>query len=130
MTVTGRVIADSLRPGAEFAPPGTRIVKMFRVDQGDSAGPGQPRFWTIVDFEADDAEPVAQALAASLDPVGGWYADFRDGDDHVVVFAGKIFRYGPGDRETYAAAVAHGRQVGVPEHQLDWAAGTVASFTD
>ncbi|MCY1143145.1 hypothetical protein OWR29_34550 [Actinoplanes sp. Pm04-4] len=120
MTVHGRMIADGLRPGAEFAPPGTRIVKVFRVDQGNSAGPGQPRFWTIIDFEADDGEAVASALAGSLDPEGGWYADFQDGDDHVVVYAGKVFRYGPDDRDTYVAAVEWGRRVGVPEHQLDW----------
>ncbi|MBM2614347.1 hypothetical protein JIG36_02095 [Actinoplanes sp. LDG1-06] len=120
MTVTGRMIADGLRPGAEFAPPATRIVKMVRVDVGDSAGPGQPRFWTIVDFESGDGGAVAAALAESLDTEGGWYADFADGDDHVVVFAGKVFRYAPDDRETYAAAVAYGRSVGVPEHQLDW----------
>lgn len=120
MTVQGRMIADGLRPGAEFAPPATRIMKVFRVDQGDTVGPGQPRFWTIIDFEADDGDAVAAALAEALDPEGGWYADFQDGTDHVVVFAGKIFRYAPDDRETYAAAVDHGRKVGVPEHQLDW----------
>ncbi|MGK5682991.1 hypothetical protein [Actinoplanes sp. URMC 104] len=120
MAVHGRMIADGLRVGAEFAPPGTRIVKVFRVDQGDSAGPGQPRVWTIIDFEADDADAIAAALADALEPVGGWYADFVDGDDRVVVFAGKVFRYAPGDRETHAAAVAHGRAAGVPEHQLDW----------
>ncbi|MBL7259623.1 hypothetical protein [Paractinoplanes lichenicola] len=68
MAVTGRMIAEGLRPGAEFAPPHTRIVKVLRVDVGDSAGPGQPRFWTIIDFAADDADAVATALAETLDP--------------------------------------------------------------
>ncbi|MER7008506.1 hypothetical protein ABT297_36415 [Dactylosporangium sp. NPDC000555] len=63
---------------------------------------------------------MAAALARALNPEGGWYADFRDGTDRVIVYAGKIFRYGPGDNETRAAAIAHGRAVGVPEHQLDW----------
>ena len=120
MTITGTLIGDGLRAGVDFAPPGTRIRRIYRLDQGDSAAATQPRVWTVIDFEADDADSVAEALAVALNPDGGWYADFRDGDDRVVVFAGAIFRYGPGDDRTRAAAVAHGRAVGVPEHQLDW----------
>ncbi|GAA0511638.1 hypothetical protein Ade02nite_44760 [Paractinoplanes deccanensis] len=120
MPVTGRLIGDSLRPGAEFAPPGTRIVRVFRQDQENTQAAAQPAAWTVIDFESDDAGALADALSACLNPEGGWYADFSDGEDHVVVFAGKIFRYGPGDTETHEAAKSYGRSVGVPEHQLDW----------
>lgn len=76
----------------------------------------------MIDFEADDrdAESLADALAACLADEGGWYADFGVGEDHVVVFAGKVFRYRRGDRAARAEAEAHARSVGVPEHQLDW----------
>jgi hypothetical protein len=123
MTITGTLIGDGLRVGAEFAPRGTRIRRVYRLDQADAAGDGQPRIWTVIDFEADDdvAGALAQGLSESLDADGGWYADFRDGADRVVVYAGAIFRYAPGDAETRAAAIAHGRAAGVPEHQLDWA---------
>ncbi|MEV4343841.1 hypothetical protein AB0J83_05125 [Actinoplanes sp. NPDC049596] len=114
MTVTGRLIGDSLRPGAEFAPPGARIVRVFRQDLQGTQAPGQPAAWTVIDFEADDADLVAQALSDALSPEGGWYADFSDGDDHIVVFAGRVFR---GEDE---AAKAYGRSAGVPDHQLDW----------
>jgi hypothetical protein len=120
MTITGTLIGDGLRADAEFAPPGTRIRRVYRLDQGDTAGEGQPRVWTVIDFEADDADAVARALSESLSRDGGWYADFRDGADRVVVYAGAIFRYSPGDTETRDAAIAHGRAAGVPEHQLDW----------
>jgi hypothetical protein len=120
MAITGTLIGDGLRPGAEFAPPATRITRVYRLDQGTAAGPAQPRIWTVIDFEADDADAVAHALAEALNPDGGWYADFRDGPDRVIVYAGAIFRYAPGDTGTRAAAIAHGRAVGVPEHQLDW----------
>ncbi|MET0417407.1 MAG: hypothetical protein ABW022_15455 [Actinoplanes sp.] len=120
MTITGTLIGDGLRVDAEFAPPGTRIRRIYRLDQGDAAANGQPRVWTVIDFEADDADAVARALSESLSPDGGWYADFRDGADRVIVYAGAVFRYSPGDAETRAAAIAHGRAVGVPEHQLDW----------
>ncbi|MFF5235231.1 hypothetical protein [Dactylosporangium sp. NPDC000521] len=118
--MTGTLIGDGLRPGAEFAPPGTRIRRVYRLDLTGSAAPTQPAVWTVIDFEADDADSVADALAAALNPVGGWYADFRDGADRVIVYSGAVFRYGPGDGETRAVAIAHGRAVGVPEHQLDW----------
>ncbi|MER7003239.1 hypothetical protein ABT297_09355 [Dactylosporangium sp. NPDC000555] len=120
MTITGTLIGDGLRPDAQFAPPGTRIRRVYRLDLGGTAAPTQPAVWTVIDFEADDADAVAEALAASLRPDGGWYADLRDGPDRVIVYAGAIFRYGPGDEETRAAAIAYGRAVGVPEHQLDW----------
>jgi hypothetical protein len=51
---------------------------------------------------------------------GGWYTDFTVGDDHVVVFARKIFRYRRGDHTGTATAVPYGRTAGVPDHQLDW----------
>ena len=66
------------------------------------------------------ADGLARALADVLEPVGGWYADFVVGEERVVVFAGKVFRYRRGDEAGRAEAVAHGRAVGTPEHQLDW----------
>jgi hypothetical protein len=83
---------------------------------------GQPRAWTFLDFEAADdaADALAQSLARCLLAEGGWYADFTVGNDHVVVFANRIFRYRRGDLAGRAEVVEYGRTVGVPEHQLDW----------
>jgi hypothetical protein len=77
---------------------------------------------TFVEWEADgdDVDALAQALADALEPADGWYADFTAGDERVVVFAGKVFRYRRGDAAGRAEAVAYGRSVGTPEHQLDW----------
>jgi hypothetical protein len=68
----------------------------------------------------DAAGELADALAAALVADEGWYADFEVADDHVVVFAGRAFRYAKGDRAGREAAVEYGRTHGVPEHQLDW----------
>jgi hypothetical protein len=83
---------------------------------------GQPPAWTFLDFEAADdaADALAQSLARCLLAEGGWYADFTVGNDHVVVFANRIFRYRRGDLAGRAEVVEYGRTVGVPEHQLDW----------
>ncbi|MER5757191.1 hypothetical protein [Streptomyces sp. NPDC002088] len=76
----------------------------------------------IVEYETDtnDVTGLAEALAASLEAEKGWYSDFADGDVRVVVFAGKVFRYRRGDETGRADAIAYGRSVGTPEHQLDW----------
>jgi hypothetical protein len=37
-----------------------------------------------------------------------------------VVFPGRVFRYRRGDEAARAQAQEHGRQLGIPEHQLDW----------
>jgi hypothetical protein len=120
--ITGYVLGESLRPGAEFAPRGLRIRAVRRLDVSASAADGQPPAWTLVEWEADEdaAAEIADALAAALEPTHGWYADFTAGDERVVVFAGKVFRYRRGDRAGRAEAIAHGRSVGTPEHQLDW----------
>jgi hypothetical protein len=118
----GRILTESLRPGAVLEVPDLRVARMWREDVSASAAPNQPPVWTLLDVEAPDgrAGELADALAAALSAAGGWYADFRVGSDHVVVFAGRSFRYRRGDEPARAHVVAYGRSVGVPDHQLDW----------
>ncbi|BEL05566.1 hypothetical protein Q0Z83_037570 [Actinoplanes sichuanensis] len=115
-------MAESLRVGWDLRVPSLRVVRLGRHDVSGSTSAGRPGIWTFVDFEAPDdaADALAEALAESLSGDPGWYADFEVGDDHVVVFAGRVFRYTKGDRAGREAAVEYGRTVGVPEHQLDW----------
>jgi hypothetical protein len=136
--LTGRLLAESLRVGADLAVADLRVVRIGRHDVSNSATPsdgsdpagdsprgavaGQPPIWTFLDFEAPDhrADDLAHALAAALETETGWWADFIVGGDHVVVFAGRVFRYRIGDTRARAEAVAWGRASGTPEHQLDW----------
>jgi hypothetical protein len=120
--ISGYVIGESLRPGAAFEPQGLRLRKVSRFDVSASATAAQPERWTFVEWEADtdDVGGIADALADALEPENGWYCDFTAGDERVVVFAGKVFRYRRGDATGRAEAVAYGRSVGTPEHQLDW----------
>ena len=118
----GTLLTESLRVGAEIDVAGLRVTRLVRRDVAGSVVATQPDVWTFINFEApeDRADVLAQALASALRPEDGWYADFEDGDDHVVVFADRIFRYRRGDDAARQQAVEHGRQMGTPEHQLDW----------
>jgi len=73
-----------------------------------SVSTDQPTVWTFLDFEVGDepADLLAQSLADSLLADCGWYADFTVGDDHVVVFAGRIFRYRRGSGTVFSASTS------------------------
>ncbi|MEU7778891.1 hypothetical protein [Micromonospora parva] len=120
--LTGRIIAESLATGSAIQVPELRVVRISREDVGESRAPDQPTAWTLLDVEAPDevADDLASVLAESLAKHQGWYADFRVGRDHVVVFPGQVFRYTVGDQDGRQAAVDYGRGDGVPLHQLDW----------
>jgi hypothetical protein len=118
----GALLAEGLRVGASLEVPGLTVTKVARYDVSESATPAQPSVWTMLEFEAKDevADQLADALAGSLLAEGGWYANFTVGDEHVVVFADRVFRYMRGDQSRRAEAEAYARQVGVPKHQMDW----------
>lgn len=133
----GRLIAESCKPGSDIRVPNLRLVRFGRHDVSGSTVPaserdggqppgaveGQPRIWTFVDFEgpSEIADELARAFAQALEPDLGWWADFRiDDTEHVVVFAGQVFRYQVGDEAARAKAIEWGRSHGTPESQLDW----------
>lgn len=120
--IKGTLLAESLRVGSDLRLAALRLTRVGRHDVSASVSASQPSVWTFIDFEADDslADPLAEALAQCLLSEGAWYADFTVRDEHVVVYANKIFRYRRGDPDGRAAAAAHGQMMGVPAHQLDW----------
>jgi hypothetical protein len=121
VTMTGTLIAESLRVGAENAGVVLRTTKVARSPLGD-VDAGQPEVWTLLEFEVEDEEVdrLTVVLEAALQAAGGWYCDFRSDDETVVVFAGRSFRYRRGEPVGRATAIEYGRSVGVPEAQLDW----------
>ncbi len=121
MTMTGTLIAESLRVGAEITGVMLRTTTVARSPLGDVEA-GQPEVWTILEFEVanEEAERLTALLEDALQAEGGWYCDFRSDDETVVVFAGKSFRYRRGEPAGRAAAIEYGRSIGVPETQLDW----------
>lgn len=121
MSVSGILIAESLLRNSPLEGVTLRVGKVSRGDVGD-VSVGQPLTWTFIEFTVEDQDlaNLVEALSRSLDPVGGWYCDFRTAEETFVVFAGQAFRYARGDSQGRAEAEAYGRSVGVPKAQLDW----------
>jgi hypothetical protein len=119
--VNGYVIAESMRVGFQISGIPLELTKIERYAVA-SATAEQPGAWTMIEFKfaESDAERVIAALAEALEERGGWYSDFSHGGERIVVFAGRVFRYTPGDEAARAEAQAYGREHGVPEPQLDW----------
>jgi hypothetical protein len=119
--LSGTLLGESIRVDTDLSIDGLIVNKIFRKDFPDEP-PGMPTTWTFIEFQAEDerADELAQKLADVLLAEGGWYADFGVGDDHVVVFAGKVFRYRKGDEAGRAEATEYGLSVGCPADQLDW----------
>lgn len=116
----GTLIAESLRAGTTLDGLNLTVRKISRY-QVRGATPDQPGIWCALDFEADDAdaEDLAQVFAGVLDQPG-WYANFQSETESFIVYPDRIFRYPRGDRAGRAEAQAHGRQLGIPDPQLDW----------
>jgi hypothetical protein len=120
IVVEGRLIVESLRIGTNLEDLKLTVCKISRF-QAQGTTPDQPDIWTTLDFEADEARAadLAQAFADALDQPG-WYVNFDSPTESFVVFPGQIFRYPRGDKTGRAEAQAHGRQLAIPEPQLDW----------
>ncbi len=118
--IEGTLIAESLHVGTNLEDLNLTIRKISRY-RAQGTTPDQPDIWTVLDFEAEEtaAGKLARAFAGALDQPG-WYVDFHSPAESFVVFPGRIFRYPRGDQAGRAEAQAHGRQLAIPEPQLDW----------
>lgn len=120
--IEGTLITESLSVGTSLKNLTLTVRKISR-HRAQGTTPDQPGIWTTLDFEAEDADAadLAQAFADTLDQPG-WYVNFQSPAESFVVFPGRIFRYPRGDKAGRAEAQAHGRQLAIPEPQLDWTA--------
>jgi hypothetical protein len=118
--IRGTLIAESVQVGATLADVSLTLRQVSRHDVGDVPD-YQPKVWTLLEFDAADADADALATAfADVMAEPGWYVSFCSASETFVVYHGRVFRYPRGDAEGRAAAQAYGREAGVPESQLDW----------
>lgn len=123
--IRGTLVAESLRLDATLESVLLNVRTVSRIAprnvSPEQRRAGVPLNWTLIEFEAADAEAeaLASALAEVLDEPG-WYVDFHSPTESFVVFAGWILRYPRGDKAGRAEAEAYARSRGVPDAQLDW----------
>ena len=115
------LVAESICIGGSVEAVPLTVERVHRVEPGDESI-GQPRVWTFIAFEVPDSDAgsLADGLSAVLEPVGGWYCDFRTAEETFVVFFQRIFRYQRGNRAARREAENYARSVGVPEEQIHW----------
>ena len=118
--IEGTLLAESLRVGTTLADLNLTVRKISRY-RVPGATSDQPGVWTALDFTADEgqADELARAFADALEQPG-WYVNFESPTESFVMFPGRIFRYPRGDAAGRAEAQAYGRQLAIPEPQLDW----------
>jgi hypothetical protein len=118
--IEGALITESLRVGTNLESLELTVRKISRY-RAQGTTPDQPGIWTVLEFEADEAgaRELAEAFAGVLDQPG-WYVNFQSPTEAFVVFPGRIFCYPRGDKAGRADAQAYGRQLAIPEPQLDW----------
>ncbi|WP_020580096.1 hypothetical protein [Actinopolymorpha alba] len=116
----GVLILESLRVGTSLEDVPFVVRKLSKYN-ATGTSPDQPSVWTAIEFEVEDAHAVslAEGLASTFDKPG-WYADFHNEQEIFVVFPDRVFRYPRGHRASRMEAQAYGRELGVPEPQLDW----------
>lgn len=80
--------------------------------------------WTLhkVEINPDKIQVVAEKISKSLDKdhVHSWYADFKDGDTHYVIYRDKIFKIDMTKKEEYREATQYGLALGIPSYQIDF----------
>jgi hypothetical protein len=114
----GVLILESLKVGTELDGLQLTVRKIRRPAVGNASG-DQPRVWSLLEFEVERGEELAEVLSRVLDRPG-WYADFHDDRESFVVFPGRVFRYERGDEAAREKAKEFGRTLAIPEPQLDW----------
>jgi len=79
--------------------------------------------WTLhrVEIPLEIVDRVAKKISDSISTENGpWYADFKTGARHYIIFSGRIFIIDRSDRKQYENARQYGVKLGIPEHQLDF----------
>lgn len=78
--------------------------------------------WTLHAVEISDKEAwkIAEEISKALDRShgGSWYADFKNGTHHYIIFPNKVFLIDRKNKGQYAEAKRYGILLGIPEHQL------------
>ena len=78
--------------------------------------------WTLhtVEIPESEAGQVAQELSKALESEHNWYADYKNGSTHYIIFNGKIFKIDRKSGEQYSEAKQYGISLGIPPYQVNF----------
>ena len=78
--------------------------------------------WTLhtVEIPENQVDAVAKDLSKSLDSKHEWYADFKNGKFHYIIFRNKVFKVDRFKPEQYTKVTKFGISLGIPDYQLDF----------
>ena len=78
--------------------------------------------WTLytVEINADKVAKIATEISKCLESAHNWYADFKNGELHFIVFRNKVFRIDKTSKEQYDQVKKYGISLGIPEYQVDF----------
>ena len=114
----GVVIAESL-----LSPAVLKLVKI--LDTLVEAPADEYNFnwkaeWTkhTIEVSDDNAIVVASMLAKALDRSHAWYAEFKNSNNHYIVFSNKIFYINRKNPKLYTSAKRFGVSLGIPSKLL------------
>jgi hypothetical protein len=77
--------------------------------------------WTLhtVEIMEEKSDEIAQDISKSLDNEHtSWYADYKNGKYHYIIYSGKVFKIDLQNPFLYKTAKEYGLSIGIPEYQL------------
>lgn len=122
MDYIGTIIEESLSDSAVLS--GIEVLSTKAVAVKANHQTPWLKQWTLhrVKIPEAKAEEVARKLSLSLDysHKSAWYADFKNDQNHFIVYKNKIFVIKKGNQAGYIEAKNYGFSLGIPAYQLDF----------
>jgi hypothetical protein len=120
MTYYGTIITESLKDAGILKT--IKIVDTRTVAVTEKHQTPWLEHWThnVIEIPDDQAHHLAKKISHALDDEHNWYADFKNGAWHYIIFRNKIFRIDRKKPEQYRDVSRYGISLGIPSYQLDF----------
>lgn len=122
MTFSGVIIEESLTDLSVLDD--VKIISTKIVPVTDKHKTPWVSQWTMhtVEIQADQAAAIAEKISKALDGKHDWYADFKNENEHYIIYRGKVFHITDrSNKDQYDEASDYGISIGIPDYQVDFA---------
>lgn len=80
----------------------------------------QLKQWTLHTVEIPETKVTTISERLSKDLEQKWYADYKNGKYHYIIYKSKVFKVDLKNPVLYKEAKRYGISLGIPEHQVDF----------